>query len=120
MDPNAPLTTQQFAPAIWAVALGFAAPWVVILSALLLVTRWRDRRALRRAQARWEAWQAAHPREPPDEWTRRWELRQQLCLESQPAYIRAYLLRQRLEEAEREARVEAILAAERRGETDGQ
>jgi hypothetical protein len=120
MDPNAPVTTGQFTQALFAVLVGFAVPWGVILPSLLLVTRWWDRRALRRAQARWEAWGAAHPREPPrDEWLRRWEIRERLWLDSQPAYIQAHLLRQRLEAAERELRVEAILAAERRGEADG-
>jgi hypothetical protein len=120
MDPNVPLTTQPFTQAISPILLGFAVPWVLILAAFLLVTRWWDRRALRKAQACWEAWQAAHPREPPrDDWQRRWEIRNQLWLESQPAYIQAHLLRQCLEEAEREAQVEAILAAERRGEADG-
>ena len=116
MDPNAPVTTGQFAQTLFAVLVGFAVPWGVILPTLLLVTRWRDRRALRRAQARWEA---AHPRElPREEWLRRWEIRERLWLDSQPAYAQAHLLRQRLEEAEHELRVEAILAAEQRGEAD--
>jgi hypothetical protein len=121
MDPTAPVTTGQFTQAIFAILLGFAAPWVVILPALLLVARWWDRRAVRRAQVRWEAWQAAHPSEPPrEDWLRRWEIREQLWLESQPAYIQAHLRRWRLEAAEREARVEAVLAAERRAARDGE
>jgi hypothetical protein len=72
MDPNAPLTTQPFTQAISPILLGFAVPGVLILAAFLLVTRWWDRRALRKAQAHWEAWQAAHPREPPrDDWPAR-------------------------------------------------
>jgi hypothetical protein len=33
MDPNAPVTTQQFTQAIWAIALGVAAPWLIVLPA---------------------------------------------------------------------------------------
>jgi hypothetical protein len=50
---------------------------------------------------------------------RGWQIRNQLWLDSQPAYIQAHLLRQRLEEAEREVQVRAILDAERREEADG-
>jgi hypothetical protein len=114
------LTAQPFTQAIWAIVLGFAASWVVIIPAFLLIMRWRDRRALRRAQARWQAWQAAHPHEPPqDDVMRRWQIRNQLWLDSQPAYIQAHLLRQRLEGAEREVQVQAILEAARRGDADG-
>jgi hypothetical protein len=120
MDPNAPLTTQQFTQAIGAAVISFAAPWVLILPTVWLVMRWWDRRALRKAQARWQAWEAAHPCEPRDEVLRRWQLRQQLWLDSQPAYIQAHLLRQQLAEAEREAQVEALLEAERQGRVNGE
>jgi hypothetical protein len=120
MDPNAPVTTQQVTQVIVGILVGVAVPWVVILPAFLLIMRWWDRRALRLAKARWVAWEATHPREPPrDNWERRWQLRQQLWLESQPAYLQAHLLRAQLDAAEREAQVEAILAAEPRGEADG-
>jgi hypothetical protein len=60
-----------------------------------LIDRWRDRRALRNAQARWQAWEATHPREPLDDLARRAQIRQQLWLEHMPAHVQAYLLRQR-------------------------
>jgi hypothetical protein len=119
MDPNAPRTPRDFAQAMWAIALGLAAPWVVIVPLYLLIDRWRDRRALRKARARWQAWEAAHPPGPTDDFTRKWQLREQLRLERLPAHVQAHLLRQRLEEAEREVQVQAILEAVRRGDADG-
>jgi hypothetical protein len=119
MDPNTPLTTGPFTQAIWALLIGLVVPWVLIVLLWQLIIRWWDRRSLRRAEACWQAWEAAHPREPPDEFMRRWQIRHQLWLESQPLCIHAHLLRQRLAEAEREEQVQALLKAERRGETDG-
>jgi hypothetical protein len=119
MDPNAPLTTQQFTQALWALLIGLAVPWVAIIPVWVAIDRYRDRRAARLAQARWQAWEAAHPREPLDEHERLAQLKDRLWLESMPAHVRAHILRQRLEEAEREAQARAILEAERRGETDG-
>jgi hypothetical protein len=113
------MTPRDFAQAIWAIALGIAAPWVIIMPLWLVIDRWRDRRALWNAQARWQAWEATHPREPPDDLARRAQIRQQLWLEHMPAHVQAYLLRQRLEEAEREVQVQAILDAARRGDADG-
>jgi hypothetical protein len=52
MDPTAPMTPRDFAQAIWAIALGIAAPWVIIMPLWLVIDRWRDRRALWNAQAR--------------------------------------------------------------------
>jgi hypothetical protein len=88
------------------------APWAVFL-AVVLITHWHDRRAARRAEAQWAAWQAAHPRESVDDRERRWQLRDRLYLDSLKPYLRAHILRERLAEAEREARVEALLADER-------
>jgi hypothetical protein len=119
MDPNAPLTTGQFRDTIWAVALGIAAPWVVIVPVWLLIERWRDRRASRDAQARLQVWEAAHPRAPRDARERLWQIRDQLWLDSPDPHVRAYILRQRLEDAEREARAQALLEAEQRGNAHG-
>jgi hypothetical protein len=105
---------------IWAIALGMVAPWVVIIPAWLLIDRYRDRRAVRLAQARWQAWAAAHPREASDEHARLAQIHDQLWLEGMPAHVRAHILRQRLEDAEREERAKTLLEAEQRGETDGQ
>jgi hypothetical protein len=93
-----------------------AAPWVLIVPIWLLIERYRDRKASREAQARLQAWEAAHPREVPDEHARLAQIRDQLWLESLTSHARAYILRQRLEEAEREARVRAWLEAERQAQ----
>jgi hypothetical protein len=50
MDPTATLTTQQFAQAVWALALGMVALWVIIVPIWLLIERSRDRKASREAQ----------------------------------------------------------------------
>jgi hypothetical protein len=46
MDPSAPLTAQQCTQAVWALVIGFAAPWVVIFPVWWLIERWRDRQSL--------------------------------------------------------------------------
>jgi hypothetical protein len=89
------------------IAFGLAA------AAVILVSRWRDRRVLRRARAAWEAWQAVHPRPPPDDHWRRFQIREQLRLEGQPAYIQASRYREMLAEAQREAQAEALLEVEK-------
>jgi hypothetical protein len=119
MDPSAPLTAQQFTQAVWALVIGFAAPWVVIFPVWWLIERWRDRKASREAQERLRRWDATHPRAPADEHTRLAQIKDQLFLESLPDSVRAHILRQRLEDAEREAQARAIWEAERRGEADG-
>jgi hypothetical protein len=116
MDPNAPMTSRDFAHAMWALALGVAAPWVLIVPIWLLIERYRDRKASREAQARIQAWEAAHPREVPDEHARLAQIRDQLWLESLTPRARAYILRQRLDEAEREAQARALLEAERQAQ----
>ena len=119
MDPTAPMTPQDFAQALWALALGMAAPWVLIVPVWRLIERYRDRKASREAQARLQAWEAAHPREPEDEHARLAQIRDQLWLESLAPHVRAYILRQRLEAAEREERARALLQAERQAQRDG-
>jgi flagellar biosynthesis/type III secretory pathway M-ring protein FliF/YscJ len=52
---------------MWAIALGMAAPWVILVPIWLVIERYRDRRASRQAQACLQAWEAAHSREAPDE-----------------------------------------------------
>jgi hypothetical protein len=119
MDPNTPMTTGQFTQAIWALLIGLVVPWVTIIPVWRLIERWRDRKASREAQARLQAWDAAHPRGVPDEHARLAQIRDQLWLESLTPDTRAYILRTRLEEAEREARARAILEAERQARGDG-
>jgi hypothetical protein len=114
------MTPRGFAQAMWAIALGMAAPWVLIVPIWLLIERARDRRAARQAQARLQAWEAAYPREAPDEHARLVQIRDQLWLESLAPHARAYLLRQRLADAEREARARALLEAERSGDQNGE
>jgi hypothetical protein len=121
MDPNAPLTTQPFTQAIWAIALGFAAPWLIILPAWWAWERYQDRKASREAQARVQADDAQHPHrsrralawEDPDSWARRmalrhqiWQVEQQIREEQLPAEERAWLQRHREEQQaiRREAR----------------
>jgi hypothetical protein len=82
MDPTAPMTPRDFAHALWGLALGMGAPWVIIVPIWLLIERYRDRKASRYAQARLQAWEAAHPREAPDEHVRLAQIRDQLWLES--------------------------------------
>jgi hypothetical protein len=118
MDPTAPMTPQDFVQALWALALSMAAPWVLVVPVWLLIERYRDRKASREAQARLQAWEAAHPREPEDEHARLAQIRDQLWLESLAPHVRAYILRQRLEEAEREERARALLQAERQAQWD--
>jgi hypothetical protein len=113
------LTSQQFIQAVWAIALGIAAPWVIALPAWRLIDRWRDRKALREAEARLRAWEAAHPLEPEDEAARLARIRHRLWLESLAPHARAAVLDDRLAAAEREARARAILDAERRAARDG-
>jgi hypothetical protein len=120
MDPNAPLTTQQFTQALWAAALGFAAPWLLIIPAWLLIERWRDRKASREAQERLRRWEATHPLDPEDERARLAQIKDRLWLESLPPDARRSILRQRQDEAGREARARAILDAERGAARDGE
>jgi hypothetical protein len=112
MDPNTPVTTGQFTQTIWALLIGLVGPWVTIIPIWLLIERYRDRRASREAQARLQAWEAAHPREVPDEHARLAQIRDQLWLESLTPHARAHILRQRLEDAEREERARALWQAE--------
>jgi uncharacterized membrane protein YqiK len=120
MDPNAPLTTQPFTQAVWAIALGVAAPWLIILPAWWAWERYQDRKASREAQERLQRWEATHPLEPEDEWARLAQIKDCLWLESLSPDTRRYILRQRQEEAEREARARTILDAERRAARDGE
>jgi hypothetical protein len=120
MDPNAPLTTQPFTQAIWALALGVAAPWLIILPARWAWERYQDRKASREAQERLRRWEAAHPLEPENEWARLARIKDRLWLESLSPDARRYILRQREEEAEREARARVILEAERRAARNGE
>jgi len=106
------MTSGDFAKAIRAAVLVTVAPWVIIVPLYLLIDRYRDRRAARQAEARRQVWEATHPREPPDELARLHQIRDRLLLESMPAHVRAHILRQRLEDAEREERARAILEAE--------
>jgi hypothetical protein len=95
MDSNAPLTTQQFTQAIWAIARGFAAPWLIILPAWWAWQRYQDRNASREAQERLRRWEAMHPLEPEDEWARTAEIKERLWLESLSPDARRSILRQR-------------------------
>jgi hypothetical protein len=61
------LTTQQFTQALWAVAIGIAAPWVIILPAWWVWERYQDRKASRQAQPRLRRWEATHLLAPEDE-----------------------------------------------------
>jgi hypothetical protein len=97
MDPNAPLTTEPCAQALWA-----------LVPVWLVIERYRDRKASREAQARLQAWEAAHPREPEDEHARLAQIRDQLWLDSLAPHVQAYILRQRLEAAEREEQARAL------------
>jgi hypothetical protein len=101
MDPNAPLTTQQFTQAIWALALGVAAPWLIILPARWAWERYQDRKASREAQERLRRWEAAHPLEPEDEWARLARIKDRLWLESLSPDARRDILRQRQAEGAR-------------------
>jgi hypothetical protein len=112
VDPNIPLTTQQFTQALWGVAIGIAAPWVNILPAWWAWGRYQDRKASREAQERLRRWEATHPLAPEDEWVRLAQIKDHLWLESLSPDARRDILRQRQAEAERDARV--ILDAERR------
>ena len=112
MEPNAPLTTQQFTQAIGAIALGVAAPWLIILPAWWAWERYQDRKASREAQELLRRWEATHPLEPEDEWARLAQIKDRLW--------RRYILRQRQAETEREARARAILEAERRAARNGE
>jgi hypothetical protein len=60
-----------------------------------------------------------HPREVPDEHARLVQIRDQLWLESLAPYARAYILRRRREDAEREERARALWQAERQAQRDG-
>jgi hypothetical protein len=95
------------------------APWVIIVPIWRLIERYRDRQASREAQARLQAWEAAHPREAPAEYARLAHIRDQLWLESLAPHVRAYILRQHLENAEGEARARALWQAERQAQRDG-
>jgi hypothetical protein len=120
MDPNVPLTAQQFAQAIWALALGVAAPWLIILPARWAWERYQDRNASREAQERLHRWEAAHPLEPEDEHARPAQIKDRLWLESLSPDARRSILRLRQAEAAREARARVILDAERRAARDGE
>jgi hypothetical protein len=78
-----------------------------------VIDRHRDRKASREAQARLQAWEAAHPLEPEDEAARLAQIRDRLWLKSLEPHVRAHILRERLAVAEREARARAILDAGR-------
>jgi hypothetical protein len=78
VEPNAPLTTQQFTQAIWAIALGVAAPWLIILPAWWAWERYQDRKASREAQELLRRWEATHPLEPEDEWARLAQIKDRL------------------------------------------
>jgi hypothetical protein len=119
VDPNTPLTTQQFTQALWAVAIGIAAPWVIILPAWWAWERYQDRKASREAQERLRRWEATHPLEPEDEWARLAQIKDHLWLESLSPDARRDILRQRQAEAERDARARVILDAERRAAREG-
>lgn len=110
MDPNAPVTVQQFSELIWAMLMGFIAPWAVIIPAWFLIERYRDRNASREAQARLQADATEHPcwsrrvlaREDPDYWARRmelrhqiWQMEQQIREEQLPEEERAWLQQRR-------------------------
>ena len=112
MDPNAPLTTGQFVQALWALAIGLVVPWVTSIPIWVALERDRDRKASREAQACLQAWEAAHPREPPDEPARLAQIRDRLRLDRLEPHVRAHIMRQRLEDAGREARARALLEAE--------
>jgi hypothetical protein len=105
--------------AIWAIALGVAAPWLIVLPARWAWDRYQDRKASREAQERLRRWEATHPLEPEDEWARLAQIKDRLWLESLSPDARRHILRQRQADAEREARARTILEAERRGEADG-
>jgi hypothetical protein len=120
VEPNAPLTTQQFTQAIGAIALGVAAPWLIILPAWWAWERYQDRKASREAQELLRRWEATHPLEPEDEWARLAQIKDRLWLESLSSDARRYILRQRQAETEREARARAILEAERRAARNGE
>jgi hypothetical protein len=65
MDPNAPMTVQQFSEIIWAMLIGFIAPWAVIFPAWFLIERYRNHKASREAQARLQADDAEQPAHSP-------------------------------------------------------
>jgi hypothetical protein len=102
------LTTQPFTQAIWAIALGVAAPWLIILPAWWAWERYQDRKASREAQERLRRWEATHPLAPEDEWARLAQIRDQLWLDSLTPHLQAYILRQRLEAAECEEQARAL------------
>jgi hypothetical protein len=120
MDPNAPLTTQQFNDSLLSIALGFAVPWVIILPLWWAWDRYQDRKASREAQERLRQWEATHPLDPEDERARLVQIKDRLWLESLSPDSRRHILRQRQEDTEREARARAILAAERDAARDGE
>jgi hypothetical protein len=55
VDPNAPLTTQPFTQAIWALVIGFSAPLILFLLISWAWERHQNRKASREAQARLDA-----------------------------------------------------------------
>jgi len=118
MDPT-PVTVGQFFSLLGAVIIGVAVGGGLPLAALWLGSRLWDRWALRQARAAWHAWLSTHPEEAEDDLARRRRISRELWLAEQPAHVQAHLLRERLADARREAQVEAILDAERRGERDG-
>lgn len=119
MDPNTPVTTGQFIQAMWALAIGLVVPWVTIIPIWVAIGRYRDRKASREAQARLQVWEAAHPREASDEHVRLAQIKDQLWLDSLAPHSKAHILRQRLEDAEREAQAQALLEAERQAQRGG-
>jgi hypothetical protein len=114
------MTPRDFTQAIWALLIGLAVPWVTIIPMWVAIARYRDRKAAREAQARLQAWEAAHPREPPDEHARLAQIRDQLWLDGLAPHVRAHILRQRLADAEREAQARALLEAERPAPPNGE
>lgn len=61
-----------------------------------------------------------HPRELEDDFTRLTQIIEPFWMESIARHVQAYLLRLRLDEAEREERARAILETERPGGDEGQ
>jgi hypothetical protein len=92
---------------------------VIILPAWWAWGRYQDRKASREAQERLRRWEATHPLESEDERARLAQIKDHLWLESLSPDSRRYILQQRQDEAEREARARAILEAERQAARAG-
>ena len=105
---------------MWALAIGLVVPWVTIIPIWVAIARARERQASREAQARLQAWEAAHPREASDEPARLAQIKDQLWLDSLEPHVRVHIPRQRLDEAEHEAQARALLEAERQAQKHGE